>query len=171
MSDTKETIKCPACGKEMKKVFIKDKGFYLDICIDGCGGILFDNREFKRFDEQNEPIDDILNAYSDKKYKPCNEHEERICPVCLQPMVKNFASSLKEVQIDECYSCGAKFLDYGELEKIRNQFKTEADRREKFNADLKKEFDEILTQEQYEHTVLNNSFIVSILNKLTQSRK
>ena len=43
-------------------------------------------------------------------------------------MVKNFASIKKEVQIDECYACGGKFLDHGELTKIRSQYLTEADR-------------------------------------------
>lgn len=166
MGDTKETLRCPACGKEMKKVFIKDKGFYLDICIDGCGGILFDNREFKHFDEQNKSIDEILNAYSNKEYKPQNEHDTRICPVCLQPMVKNFASSLKEVQVDECYSCGAKFLDYGELEKIREQFKTEGDKKERFDTDFIKEFKEEVSKQEPQALKPNKSIIVSIFNKL-----
>ena len=43
-------------------------------------------------------------------------------------MVKNFASSLHEIQIDECYGCGGKFLDNGELQKIRAQFATEQER-------------------------------------------
>ncbi len=165
MSDTKEIIKCPACGKEMKKVFIEDKGFYLDICVDGCGGILFDNQEFKHFDEQHESIDEILNAYLNKEYKPEDQHEERICPVCLQPMVKNFASSLKEVQIDECYSCGAKFLDYGELDKIRQEFKTEGARQKKFNSDFAKEYDMMMPEDEI-RPLKYKSFITSIFNRL-----
>ena len=43
-------------------------------------------------------------------------------------MVKNFASSLHQIQIDECYGCGGKFLDNGELQKIRAQFATEQER-------------------------------------------
>ena len=50
-------------------------------------------------------------------------------------MVKNYASVKKEVQIDECYSCGGKFLDHGELEKIRAQYATEEER----SADIMKE--------------------------------
>ena len=49
--DTLETIKCPACGKEMEKVFIKSEGINIDICTEGCGGIFFDNREFDTFNE------------------------------------------------------------------------------------------------------------------------
>ena len=49
-------------------------------------------------------------------------------------MVKNFASVKNEVQIDECYTCGGKFLDHGELEKIRAQYATEAERSAEFMA-------------------------------------
>ena len=57
------------------------------------------------------------------------------CPACQHVMTKvfvphlgNFASIKQEIQVDECYSCGGKFLDFGELEKIRAQYKTESDR-------------------------------------------
>ena len=49
--DTIDIIKCPACGKEMEKVFIPSEGINIDICTDGCGGIFFDNREFDKFNE------------------------------------------------------------------------------------------------------------------------
>lgn len=52
MADTLKALKCPACGKDMEKVFIPNLGINLDICTDGCGGIYFDNREFERFDEK-----------------------------------------------------------------------------------------------------------------------
>ena len=45
-ADTLEKIICPGCGKEMKKIFLNGQNVYIDICLDGCGGILFDNREF-----------------------------------------------------------------------------------------------------------------------------
>ena len=57
MADNFKTIKCPACQKEMHKIFIPSEGINIDVCLDGCGGIYFDNREFKSFDEQHESID------------------------------------------------------------------------------------------------------------------
>ena len=36
--------------------------------------------------------------------------------------------SKHEVQVDECYSCGGKFLDHSELEKNRAQYATEEER-------------------------------------------
>ena len=44
MADNKEIIKCPACGEDMVKVLIPDLNIYVDICLNGCGGMLFYNR-------------------------------------------------------------------------------------------------------------------------------
>ena len=63
MADNKEIIKCPACGEDMVKVLIPDLNIYVDICLNGCGGMLFDNRELEKFDEPHENIDDIKTTY------------------------------------------------------------------------------------------------------------
>jgi len=47
-------------------------------------------------------------------------------------MVKNNVSIKKEITIDECYNCGAKFFDNGELIKMREQYPTEKDRQQAF---------------------------------------
>jgi len=134
MSDSKESLICPACGNEMEKVFIKSRNIYIDICIDGCGGIFFDNREFERFDEQNENADEILEAIKDKNFEKTDESKPRICPVCSSVMVKNYASAKQGVQIDCCYTCGGKFLDNNELVKIRNQYSNEEEKQADYNA-------------------------------------
>lgn len=53
----------------------------------------------------------------DKTYHSAIIIENRICPVCGAKMVQNQAAD--GIVIDECYTCGGKFLDYGELEKIK----------------------------------------------------
>lgn len=118
MGDTKRTITCPACDKEMTKVYLKDAGCNVDICLDGCGGVLFDNRELQKVDEEHENADEIFEALKDRYFKHVNEQEVRICSVCGTPMVKQ-GSGTDGVEIDVCNVCGAVFLDYGELEKIR----------------------------------------------------
>lgn len=135
MADNFRTLRCPACQKEMKKVFVPSEGVNVDICLDGCGGIYFDTREFKYFDEQDENIEEIVKAAEGKTFAKVDESLPRTCPVCGARMVKNYASVKKEVQVDECYSCGGKFLDHGELEKIRAQYATEEER----SADIMKE--------------------------------
>lgn len=133
MSDNLEIIKCPACQKEMKKVFLPKAGINVDVCLDGCGGIYFDVREFKKVDEQNEDITPILEAIKDKTFDKVDESEIRICPNCGAKMIKNYSSANRSIQIDECYTCGAKFLDNGELQKIRDEFESDSDRSKDFN--------------------------------------
>jgi len=133
MRDTEEVLYCPACNKKMQKVYIESANCNVDICVDGCGGILFDNRELEKFDEIHEDISEILKVYKDKNYEKTNEDKPRICPICSSVMVKNYTSASHQVQIDECYTCGAKFLDFNELELIREQFKTEKERINNFN--------------------------------------
>lgn len=139
MADNKDIIMCPACGEEMKKVYIKSADCNVDICIQGCGGIFLDNRELQKFDEEHENIDEILAAYKDKNYNKVNENSQRICPYCKSVMVKHHTGKEKETEIDECYSCGAVFLDYGELEAIREQISKKADK----NDALQTMFDDL----------------------------
>lgn len=128
MADTLDIIRCPACGEKMVKVYIPSEKINIDVCISGCGGIYFDNREFQKFDEQSENISEILKSLDGKVFVATDEKKVRICPVCGSNMVKNYSSIKKEVQVDECYMCGGKFLDYGELEKIREEYKTDKER-------------------------------------------
>lgn len=130
MADTLQTIKCPACGREMEKVFIPTEGINLDICTQGCGGIFFDNRELEKFDEKNEDISKILEKLEGKNFITVSEDAVRICPSCGQKMVKNHSSIHNTIEIDECYACGGKFLDRDELIKIRAEYDTEEDRSE-----------------------------------------
>ena len=118
MADTLRTITCPACDKEMTKIYMEEAGINVDVCLDGCGGILFNNRELEKFDEQHENADKIFEAYEGKSFQKTDDSEVRICSVCNTPMVKQGAG-VGSIQIDVCNVCGAKFLDYGELEKIR----------------------------------------------------
>ena len=128
--DTLETIKCPACGKDMEKIFIKSEGINIDICVNGCGGIFFDNREFDKFNESHEDISIIEEKYKNKTYAPVNEDKERVCPACGGKMVKNTSAAGGDVKTDDCYICGGKFLDYGELQKIREEYENDKLRKE-----------------------------------------
>ncbi len=128
MPDTKKELLCPACGEVMKKVFITETQTNVDICTEGCGGIWFDSNEDKFYDEANENIDEILAAYTNKVYKQVNQEYDRYCPICGTKLRKTYTSVKREVQVDECLSCGGKFFDYKELEAMRNEYKTEKER-------------------------------------------
>lgn len=118
MADNLEKLICPACGKEMHKYFDSANGVNIDICLDGCGSLYFDNREFEKYDESHEDMQFILNLIKDKTFVSTDASKERICPACQYPMVK-IGTGIENVEIDVCNTCGAKFLDNNELQKIR----------------------------------------------------
>ena len=118
MVDSIQNLVCPACNKRMTKFFIPSAKVNVDICMDGCGGIFFDNRELENFVGEGKDADKILQLFVGKTFTPADQKEKRVCPVCGTDMVKNYVNQAPAVQIDECYRCGGKFLDHGELEKI-----------------------------------------------------
>lgn len=115
-------LKCPACGRDMKEVLIKDRNVKIDICFDGCGGIFFDNRELNQFTDTSKDIKELVDLLKDRKFDEVDENKSRQCPVCGLKMVKNFASPKKTVNIDQCYTCGGVFLDNKELSQIRGEY-------------------------------------------------
>ena len=119
-------MKCPRCSNELTEVTAGTT--VVEVCKNGCGGLFFDNFELERFDEQHENAEDLLNM---KPTEGVNINtEERIkCPKCADiTMMRHFFSMKKEVELDECPSCGGVWLDNGELENLRSQFKTESER-------------------------------------------
>lgn len=128
MADNYEFIKCPACGKLMKKVYLENQDFMVDICLDGCGGIWLDNRELQKVDEKREDVTPIAEAKKGKEFIHVDKTMDRDCPLCHKPMVKNHVSSKQEITIDECYHCGGKFFDHSELEAMRNQYNSDDER-------------------------------------------
>lgn len=168
MADTLKTLICPACGKEMEKVFIPAQGINLDICTQGCGGIYFDNRELDSFDEKHEDISKILEKIENKEFEKVNTTLDRHCPNCGNKMVKNYSSVNKEIEIDECYNCGGKFLDNSELQKMRAEYDTEEERSEDVLRQVYKEVGRELADvdERYSQTITDRSVCQKIFYKL-----
>ncbi len=117
--DTTKILQCPACGHKMQKVNIRDAGFMIDICTNGCGGVLFDNKELKTIYDSNETVEKITQYLEENNFQPVDTKQTRICPVCNTPMVKVGGAS--GVEIDVCNVCGAAFLDNGELKNLKHK--------------------------------------------------
>lgn len=132
-------MKCPACSSELEAVTVEN--VTVDVCRTGCGGIWLDNQELKRIDEQHETAGQAL---VDLKLEPTIQVDcslPRNCATCEdQPMLRHFMSSKKEVAIDECPRCGGIWLDNNELGQIRNQFDTEAERKQAFDKQFETAF-------------------------------
>ena len=128
MADTQEILACPACGEEMRKVYMPDAGVNIDLCLNGCGGIFFDNREFEKFDEPEENINNLVEIIGNKIFKTVDDSEIRNCPICSTPMVK-MGTGIIGVEIDYCNNCATRFLDNGELLKIRQNSNDEINKK------------------------------------------
>ena len=170
MVDSQEILICPACGNEMKKIFIAEKGINIDICDKGCGGMFFDNQEIREFSSPNEDLSEIKSVLENKNFIPVDEKLLRTCPACKTPMVKTNSMG---VQIDSCYNCGGLFLDNGEFEQIRTNFKKrqkvqQIDYNKKSDIDLR-EFYRDAEEENYSTT--NNYKKISKLSRKISRRK
>jgi len=118
-------MKCPACENELTAKTVAD--VTVDICR--CGGVWFDNFEFKKFDEPHESAgEQFVNINSDENLQIDHE-KKRGCPKCSDIIMRrHFYSSKRQTEIDECPGCGGIWLDAGELKVIRESFGSEEEK-------------------------------------------
>ncbi len=120
-------MKCPACERQLSNKAVGT--IEVDTCENGCGGIWFDQFEFKKFDEPHETAGVSLLDISVDPDISVDHAKKRHCPKCNGiTMMRHFYSVKKQVEIDECPSCGGIWLDSGELKQIRGMFDTEAEK-------------------------------------------
>jgi Zn-finger nucleic acid-binding protein len=134
-------MKCPECENQLQEMTVSD--VTVDVCKGGCGGIWYDNFELKKFDEPHESAgEELLDIERDESIV-IDQTKKRNCPKCDDiVMMRHFFSTKKEVEIDECPNCGGIWLDAGELEKIRNLFSSEEEKKaaaEKYISEIFKE--------------------------------
>ena len=134
---------CPACQRELSHLDAGN-GVFLDVCQGGCGGVWFDNHELQKFDEahempespvfaiepaEQEAVAAAAGAGSAVGRSASSDGPKRLCPRCPgQKMRRYFFSAKRQIEVDECPSCGGDWLDDDELEKIRGEFATAEDR-------------------------------------------
>jgi hypothetical protein len=115
-------MKCPTCENELTTKNVGE--IAVGLCRGGCGGIWFDNYEFKKFDESYESAGEELLNIEVKEKLEVESHRKLGCPKCSDVvMSRHFFSIENHVEIDECPSCGGIWLDLGELRIIRNNFR------------------------------------------------
>lgn len=121
-------MKCPACSNELKTVSVD--GIDVDVCHGGCGGLWFDQFEFKKFDEPHEAAGTELLDVPVNPNLQVDYESKRACPKCDGfTMMRNTYSVKREVEIDTCAGCAGTFLDAGELNTIRGQYESEEARK------------------------------------------
>lgn len=116
---------CPVCKQGMTEEDFG--GIEVQVCASGCKGLWFDYSELSRLDESNEGVG---RALQDALAAPRANEADRAaltCPKCNVPMHQHLYKSEKEVNVDECYTCGGFFLDAGELKAVRDNHMSEQD--------------------------------------------
>lgn len=118
---------CPACDRALTKLPVSD--VVVDACVGGCGGIFFDGGEMQKFDEAHEGGEALLAIARDSSWASPVDAPARSCPVCTDTkMLQHFSSVTRKIEVDECGNCGGYFFDGGELQKLREEFASQADR-------------------------------------------
>jgi hypothetical protein len=112
-------MKCPACDGALTEM---DVGTVrVDACRGGCGGIWFDARELRKVDDAAEREGEALLGIPRDPSRPLLAGR-RHCTRCAEAyplMSLPFGPGAVDVRIDECPGCGGRWLDAGELERIR----------------------------------------------------
>lgn len=120
---------CPACGGQLQEERVEDED--IDVCMD-CGGMWFDNFELKSFDEVHEGGEKLFEMGPDSPVS-VNQDKDYYCPRCSDIILKrHFFGVQREVEVDECPSCGGHWLDDGELKAIRKIYKTQENKKKQF---------------------------------------
>lgn len=126
-------MECPVCSNHLSKLTAGN--IELDVCQGGCGGVWFDEHELHKFDEPHEFSDSaVLNL---RKGSPSNglRTKARPCPKCDgEVLVRQFIDEKNQVEMDQCWNCAGIWLDVGELNTLRNQYKTYEERKAAVNA-------------------------------------
>lgn len=123
-------MNCPACSNPLESRSYD--GVDLDVCAAGCGGVWFDQFEFRKFDEPHEAAANELLSLEGAETRPSAEDDRFACPRCAEDVVlrRRFFSTKRRVEVDECPSCAGVWLDVGELRELRELFPSETARKE-----------------------------------------
>jgi Zn-finger nucleic acid-binding protein len=108
-----KTIQCPRCWVEMEKeeVDVLGPNVIIDVCPK-CQGIWFDDNELKKI------LGDRKLANYLTKHIGTQSKSKLVCPRCGGLMDLEYA---EDVEIDVCLDCHGAWLDYGELERLKEK--------------------------------------------------
>jgi Zn-finger nucleic acid-binding protein len=145
-------------------------GVLVDTCSDGCKSLWFDWLELIKLDENNEGFGSALHQALNYPRDNKKSRRHLNCPKCGDRMHTHKYKTAKEVNVDECFSCGGFFLDSGELSAIRENFMSEQEEKEyrqKFLLDIP-EFMTNDTIQNNRNIILENKSRNSAINRLAR---
>ncbi len=137
---------CPACKHELSEKQVGD--VVVETCRGGCGGIWFDDRELRKFDDLGDIVGTELLSIERAENLKVDGEAIRYCPKCsAEELCRRFYDVHSRVEIDQCLHCSGIWLDVGELKEIRKQYHSDEERQnagERFlNAHLDRTEDQL----------------------------
>jgi Zn-finger nucleic acid-binding protein len=113
-------MKCPACKRVLKKIKVGSAA--LDICQGGCGGIWFDGDELDKVAKSAAVGKKVVAEITRTVELTVDEHRMLKCGHCRGVNLEQKLFSLGSgVIMDRCPKCAGVWLDFGELETIREE--------------------------------------------------
>lgn len=120
-------MKCPACSSRLETV--RAGVVDVDVCNSSCGGVWFDKEELERLDEDHEyaPLS-VLRPVSYQNVA-LDREKKRACPRCPKTgLDRHFFDANYLLELDSCPTCNGIWLDLGELQTLRENNRTAAQR-------------------------------------------
>ncbi len=146
------SLNCPRCHSSLAA--ITANGVEVDICRNGCGGVWFDEKEYKKFDEASEDATPLLLTSPSGAAPASNDVGPAMsCPKCGEDgiLARRASGPDDKITIDQCMRCSGIWFDVGELGTYRAQFKTEDERETAADSFLAPAVDTILDQIEEEN--------------------
>mgnify|MGYP000956420348 CR=1 FL=1 len=113
-------MKCPACHRQLTE--LKVGPVILDACQQGCGGIWLDAQELDRINQTIPAVAPLFAEVERAVGIQVDEKRVRQCVRCSGAKLERKLFSLGTgVIMDCCPKCSGIWLDYGELETIREE--------------------------------------------------
>ena len=125
----------------------------IDVCIQGCGGALFNPFELERMLKDDREAAQAFvrpRPAKDAKSDPPIEPGPRQCPRCHLPMLRRLANPAASTHVHECPSCGARWVDGDDLATMLEDESTGEDRQKALDRRFYEEFGEPLAREQHQ---------------------
>ncbi|MFN8847811.1 MAG: hypothetical protein ACK5V3_15315 [Bdellovibrionales bacterium] len=140
-------------------------GAEIDICPK-TGGLWFDRFEIKKFDESHEDLTDLLKALPLKVENPKitkNRQSPKHPGVIMQQKPYGPKGAQGVLTVDVCPVCNGTWLDFSEIQKIRELYPSEAEREKCIQSFVTNSFG--FTAEKEPHSRLGLSYLVLTLSQ------
>lgn len=110
---------CPRCKTPVRETKVDE--ILVDKC-DGCGGVWFDFAELERIVvKDRHALADILGDVGPQDHEPPREGSRLKCPRCSDELLTVHSTDHPDLQVEACLTCYGRWLDGGELGRVRDQ--------------------------------------------------